>query len=290
MNGQIVRAEPMKQQAVAVYGERSLTAADIRAQVNLIQDVMRSVMIEGTHYGKIPGTQSMSLYKPGAEKLMATFRLGSDVDVDDLGENGEVHYRVKYKILSPDGRLLGVGVGECSSQEDKYAWRRPVCDKEFDIAPENQRRIKFAKGDRGTFYENKQVRTNPFDVRNTVLKMAKKRAMVDAVLTVTAASDIFTQDIEDLPDELREQIAEGVRTRATPAAKAAQQATPDDSPERDEAIAECRAAAAKGTEHFRQWWKDSFPKSKRALVSDKVAYFQAIAQSADDMTIDAEDE
>ena len=39
---------------------------------------------------------------------------------------------------------------------------------------------------------------NPADHYNTVLKMAKKRALVDAVLTTTAASDIFTQDLEDL--------------------------------------------------------------------------------------------
>lgn len=281
MNGQIV---PMSQQAVAVYGERSLTAADVRAQVNLIQDVMRSVMIDGTHYGKIPGTQSVSLYKPGAEKLMATFRFGSDADVEDLSAPGEVHYRVKYKILSPSGQLLGIGLGECSAQEEKYAWRRPVCAEEFDVTPENQRRIKF-KNYQGRTEKQQQVRTNPADVRNTILKMAKKRAMVDAVLTVTAASDIFTQDIEDLPDELREQVAEGSRSRA----KAAQEAIPPDSPERDEAIAECRAAAAKGTEHFRAWWKDAFPKEKRALVSDKVSDFQAIAQSADAMVIDRED-
>jgi hypothetical protein len=30
--------------------------------------------------------------------------------------------------------------------------------------------------------------------------MAKKRAHVDAILTATAASDIFTQDIEDMPE------------------------------------------------------------------------------------------
>ena len=41
---------------------------------------------------------------------------------------------------------------------------------------------------------------NPADYYNTVLKMAKKRAHVDAVLTATAASDIFTQDIEDMPE------------------------------------------------------------------------------------------
>lgn len=280
---------PMQQQAVAVYGERSLTAADVRAQVNLIQDVMRSVMIEGTHYGKIPGTQSKSLYKPGAEKLMSTFRFGSEVIVHDLAEPGEVHYRIEYYLLSTGGQRLGVGVGECSSQEEKYAWRRPVCDKEFEVTPENRRRVKYAKnGDRG-FYENKQVRTNPADVRNTILKMAKKRAMVDAVLTVTAASDIFTQDIEDLPEELREQVAENAQRRATPATKAAQQATPEESPERDASINECRIAAAKGTEHFRKWWKESFAKEKRALVYDKVADFQAIAQSADDMFSDQQE-
>ena len=39
---------------------------------------------------------------------------------------------------------------------------------------------------------------NPADHYNTVLKMAKKRALVDAVLTTTAASDIFSQDLEEL--------------------------------------------------------------------------------------------
>ena len=35
------------------------------------------------------------------------------------------------------------------------------------------------------------------DVYNTVLKMAKKRAHIDAMLTATAASDIFTQDLDE---------------------------------------------------------------------------------------------
>jgi hypothetical protein len=43
---------------------------------------------------------------------------------------------------------------------------------------------------------------------NTVLKMAKKRAQIDAVLTATAASAIFTQDLEDIPDYLRDAVEE----------------------------------------------------------------------------------
>jgi hypothetical protein len=43
---------------------------------------------------------------------------------------------------------------------------------------------------------------NPADYFNTVLKIAKKRAHVDAILTATAASDIFTQDAEDIRENL----------------------------------------------------------------------------------------
>jgi hypothetical protein len=41
---------------------------------------------------------------------------------------------------------------------------------------------------------------HPYDVKNTLEKMAEKRSLVAAVLIGTAASDIFTQDVEDLPD------------------------------------------------------------------------------------------
>ena len=105
--------------------------------------------------------------------------------------------------MSSSGAFLGAGIGECSSSEEKYAWRRAICDEEFDETPENRRRVKFSKY-QGKIEKTKQIRTNPADVSNTVLKMAKKRGLVDAVLTVTAASDLFTQDIEDLPEELRE--------------------------------------------------------------------------------------
>jgi hypothetical protein len=37
------------------------------------------------------------------------------------------------------------------------------------------------------------------DTYNTVLKMADKRALIAAVLNGTAASDVFTQDVEDQP-------------------------------------------------------------------------------------------
>jgi hypothetical protein len=62
------------------------------------------------------------------------------------------------------------------------------------------RRIKFKKQYQGPVAQIQQIRVSPSDMANTILKMAKKRALIDAVLTATGASDIFSQDIEDLPE------------------------------------------------------------------------------------------
>jgi hypothetical protein len=280
MSTQVIQFQP----AVENYGSRSLTAADVRAQVNLMQDVMQEVMKDGTHYGTIPGTKSKSLYKAGAEKLMATFRLAGDPEVEDLGSNGEIHYRVKVRLTSASGTFIGAGVGECSSQEDKYAWRAAVCDEEFDDTPENRRRTKYAKW-QGKIEKKKQVRTNPADVANTILKMAKKRAQVDAVITCTAASDIFTQDIEDLPEEVVAEIVGQQKSR--PAAASIQQTIPPDSPERDAAITEAEQVASLGTEAFRAMWA-KWEKPKRALVADKLPRFQSIAEGADVQVVSGE--
>lgn len=183
--------------------EQSQTALEIRSQVNRIQQVMKEVMQDGQHYGVIPGCGNKpSLLKPGAEKLMMTFRLAVDPEVEDLSDSQVRRYRVRTRVTSQtSGMFLGSGIGECSSEEEKYAWREAVCQEEWDATDPSLRREKWKKGNTQPIY---QVHTNPADVANTILKMAKKRSLVDAVLTVTGASDIFTQDVEDLPEEMRD--------------------------------------------------------------------------------------
>ena len=212
---------------LAVYEAMPLSAPQIQAQVNLIQEVMKAVMKEGEHYGKIPGCgDKPSLLKPGAEKLMFTFRLVADpeIEVFDLYHptvQGHREYRVKVKISSLNGTYMGGGVGTCSTMENKYRFRGG--EKTFteqEVPKEywnlkNAGRMEEAKqligGDGFGVGKNenkwviceigeKMEHDNPADFYNTCEKMAKKRALVDATLTVTAASDIFTQDIEELVD------------------------------------------------------------------------------------------
>jgi len=210
----------MNTQALAIQPERKqLTANDVRAQVNLIQEVMKAVMKKETHYGVIPGCKKPSLYKAGSEVLLTTFRIAVDPQIEDLSTDDEIRYRVRtVGTHQSSGVVVGVGVGECSSGEDKYKWRSAVCDEEWEGTPEDRRRIKYSKY-QGKVQKRKQVRTDPSDVANTVLKMAKKRAQIDLTLTATAASDIFTQDWEDLPEEYREVAEDAAPTIEQPQSK-----------------------------------------------------------------------
>jgi hypothetical protein len=180
------------------------SVAEIRQRVNLVQEVMRGIMKKETHYGVIPGTQKPTLYKAGAEQLCATFRIAPKYRIEDLSTADCARFRITcIGVHQTTGIELGEGVGECSSSEEKYKWRRALCAEEFDVTPENMRRLKFKKY-KGNIEKETQIRTEPADLSNTVLKMAAKRAMIAMTLNVTAASDIFTQDIEDLPEELRQ--------------------------------------------------------------------------------------
>lgn len=184
---------------IVSFQENQLTAAAIRSQVNLVQEVMQAVMKRDTHYGTIPGTPKPTLYKPGAEVLGATFRIAVSYKIEDLSTNDTARYRVAaIGTHQTSNIVMGEGMGECSSGEEKYKWRKAVNAQEFGAAPEDKRRKKYGKT-----YNVDQVRTEAADLANTVLKMACKRAQVAMILNVTAASDIFTQDIEDLPEELR---------------------------------------------------------------------------------------
>ena len=108
----------------------ALPIEDIKAQVNLIQHVMQDVMKEGEHFGTIPGCGDKKvLFKSGSEKIMMTFRLSNDTEIEVLEMlNGHREYRIKCTLFSPDGQRLGTGVGSCSTMEGKYRYRAGTGD------------------------------------------------------------------------------------------------------------------------------------------------------------------
>ena len=214
MSNQIAELRPAGS-LVATDGRMS--AQQVLQHAMVVQEVMRAVMKPEVHYGSIPGTDKPTLFQPGADKLCMTFRIAPEFDIEDLSTADFVRYRVTCRgVHQLSGVTLGSCVGEASSNEEKYKWRRAVTDEEFDATPAAFRRVKYGKK-----WNTKQVRTEPADVANTVLKMAEKRAKIGMVLNVTAASDMFGQDLEDLDAALRESLVDG---EGAPAAAPAPQA------------------------------------------------------------------
>lgn len=174
------------------------TAGEVAQRVQLVQQIFRSIMQQDVHFGVIPGCDKPSLWKPGSEQLCMTFHLAVTPEVEDLSTPDCARYRVTCRFThAPTGLYLGAGIGEASTNETKYKWRKARCVDEYESTDAGCRQIVWKNGQHGA-YSEMQVRANPADVANTALKMAKKRAQIDGTLTITAASDIFTQDIEDL--------------------------------------------------------------------------------------------
>jgi hypothetical protein len=168
-----------------------LSVPAVIERLNHVQSIIRDVMRRDVHFMQIPGTSKQTLTKEGSEILLSTFQIAVDPEVEDLSTEDVVRYRVRCRgIHTASGTVVGFGLGACSSNEDKYKWRAPVCQEEYDETPETRRRTKWFKG-KDRPYKAPQIRTNPEEVANTILKMAKKRAQIDLTLTCLAASDAF---------------------------------------------------------------------------------------------------
>ena len=204
--------------------------ADIKNRIKGIQLGLKELLKEGTHYGVIPGTQNKTLYKPGAEMLMALFNLKPTFEVvtEWIGDHASVTVTCSlYRVSGEDRVFMGSGVGACTTMENKYRYRDyeakavgsvpkaywDLFNKRKDSKSEGEKKALTAKmkevigpnrgvkkiDDQWQIIEKgeKIENLNPADLLNTVVKIAKKRANVDAVISTIGGSDMFTQDFGD---------------------------------------------------------------------------------------------
>ncbi|NQU13349.1 MAG: hypothetical protein HQ561_04335 [Desulfobacteraceae bacterium] len=222
MTEQALTVVENRQANIVNVEEFAMSVDGLLKQVDLIQKVMHGVMKEDEHYGTIPGTKKPSLYKPGAEKLCLTFRLDPEYEIiREVREKDFIAYTVKCVLVHiPSVQRIANGIGSCNTRETKYRWRfidelsdKPVPSTYWDArkANNNKEMKRLLGGDGFRAAKNEETgkwviarsqkveNDNPWDLDNTIIKMACKRALVAATLNATAASDIFSQDLEDLP-------------------------------------------------------------------------------------------
>lgn len=147
---------------------RGLTVEEAKSIDDDMNRFIDVVLIEGVDYGLIPHCPKPTLFKSGAEKTLNYLGLIARTEIVNRVEDYNTaffSYEAKVYLIDFNGVIRGEGVGITNSKEERYS------------------------------------KSNGFSVQNVILKMSKKRALVDATLNVGNLSARFTQDIEDLSIE-----------------------------------------------------------------------------------------
>jgi len=173
-------------------------------KITQVQAAVQASLKAGHDYDTIPGTSKPTLLKPGAEKLLMMFGLTSEYEIVEKIEDyekGIFAYTMKC-ILSKGGYKITEGVGSCNSKENKYRWR---WTKEEDLPPGVDKNSLRQKTNRWGKTEYQVENDEIYSQANTILKMAKKRAQIDATLAVASLSEVFTQDVEDMKEFFKDE-------------------------------------------------------------------------------------
>ena len=151
--------------AVRVRKVKENPASPATIAVNDIESIVAKHLRAGRDYDRLPNTTKPTLLKSGAEILADVFNFRTTAKVINRVTDYDkqfVLYEVQVTVYDNESNIVAEGLGLCNSRERKY------------------------------------LKTDFATNLNTVLKIAKKRAFVDAILTATHASKVFTQDIEDI--------------------------------------------------------------------------------------------
>lgn len=152
---------------VMASGARGLTVEEAKTFNDEMSRFIETVLVAGTDYGVIPHCSKPTLLKSGAEKILNYLGLIARTEIVNRVEDynvGFFSYECKVYLIDYNGVVKGEGIGITNTREGRYA------------------------------------KSSGYAVQNTVLKMAKKRALVDAALNVGNLSARFTQDVEDMKD------------------------------------------------------------------------------------------
>lgn len=143
-----------------------ITVPEAKQRLKELNDFIKTVMVNKVDYGTIPGINKPTLFKSGAEKLENIYGLYHEFESLDKKEDwdkGFFFYRYKCIVFRRKDQIkVSEGIGSCNNKEKS------------------------------------RIGQDPYNVINTIDKMAQKRAFVAAILSACRVSSEFTQDVEDI--------------------------------------------------------------------------------------------
>lgn len=184
-----------------------------------------------TDFGVVPKTKKPSLYKSGAEKIIMSYGLMCRYSVES-----------KMEIVDKAQAVFGY-VFKCSLY------------KGFTKPDGTYQEVEYANGyGAANTSEKRNGYNSAYDSLNGTIKMAQKRAMVQAALSVSGLSAMFSQDMED---ETGVSMQEMIEQKPTDVINSQQRTR----------MGNVAANAGMTTQQFGKWLSaEGYPKSSQITV------------------------
>lgn len=200
--------------ALVQQGHQLMSLEDAKEWYRKFVEISKDILKEDVDYGKFPGVPKKVLWKAGAEKLKFFYKMGVRqdlVDKEERWDDGYFSYVYKCTVVSAGGIDVGEAEGECNTFEDQFRYRwnptdKTPKDKEAQLLKVQKKGkwLNLARyGEKKNWIWHEKISNpNPAAQKNTIRKMAQKRAFVSAILMSTGASEFFTQDLEDIVEDV----------------------------------------------------------------------------------------
>ena len=159
--------------------------ARIKAEIELSDALVEKVLEPGIDYGIHPGTQSQALKDPGANTIINAFGCYPKAEVlfREVSDT-RISYVIDIALISrEDGLVKSTGTGACTTQETKYGYRWVDNPESYGY---DRASLKKRTRDGRTTY--RIVNPEWSELENTIVKMARKRAEVDAAMALPGVS------------------------------------------------------------------------------------------------------
>jgi len=157
----------------------------IKSEIALSDALVEKVLEPGIDYGLHPGTRSQALKDPGASTIINAFNCYAKAEVLYRNVDDErISYVVDVHLVSrEDGQVKASGTGAASTKETKYGYRWVADPEDYGYD-----RSTLKKRTRNNRQEFRIVNPEWSELENTIVKMARKRAEVDAAMALPGVS------------------------------------------------------------------------------------------------------
>jgi len=169
---------------------------EVTHNVRMMEKAVQDVLEAEIDYGIVPGIKEPFLFDPGASKVRSFFDVYPEHSImADTDEDGLRTLMVEARLIfRKTGKVVASGVGACSMKEAKYRYIWAWDPMEYGFEKDDCRKKNFAKKGSGQPYWKYRVPNPECDgLINTILKMASKRAEVDATQNLPGVSAAITK-------------------------------------------------------------------------------------------------